>query len=41
MGEAGAEAVGGGKAGAGPQMPSGAGGEEEAWILRCCEVGRA
>lgn len=41
MGEAGAEAVGGGRPVAGPQRPEGAGGEEAAWILHCCEVGRA
>lgn len=41
MGEAGVEAVGGGKAGVEPQMAEGAGGEVEAWLLRCCEVGRA
>lgn len=42
VGEAGAETVEGGRAGAGSQRAEGAGGEkEEAWILRCCEVGRA
>lgn len=36
-----AEAVGGCMVEAEPQRHEGAGGEGEAWILRCCEVGRA
>jgi len=41
MEEAEAGAVGGCRAGAGPQRAEGAGGGGEALILRCCEVGRA
>lgn len=41
VGGGGAEVVGGGRAEVESQKPEGAGGEEEAWILHCCEVGLA
>lgn len=41
MVEAGVEAVGGGRVGVGALIPEEAGGEEEAWLHRCYEAGRA